>query len=199
MNQTEHNEFDPHEVDHGTMYYKMHWGAWKGHVRGITRGIIVGCTIGAIVGLGFAGLAAAGVVALPVIAGATVGAGTIIAAISAFGGMIASGILGRIGNAAGNVAAQLAEQELRDRYPELPEVSPDSPQPGVGHYYEVPADRDANKFYHGRVGLAGAALGAGFGGVVSAAGLGSALSIHILSYWAMQAWVQQNWRFPVQV
>ena len=130
--------FDPDEVDHGSMYYIMHWGAYKGHIRGIIRGLIVGCAIGAVVGLGFAGLAALGV-----LGGVTLGAAagsfalsTLVAGFSAFGGLMAAGIMGRIGNASGNAAAQLAETELRLRYPELTEISLDSPEPGYGHHFK---------------------------------------------------------------
>ncbi len=173
MNENEHDEFDPHEVDHGSSSKKMSWSAFKGHTRGIVRGLVVGCTIGALVGVGVWALGAAGIVA-----GVGFTLAKTMAIFSVFSGGIASGLMGRIGNAAGNAAAQLAVEELKLRYPELPEISPDSPQPGVGHHLEIPADRDSGKFFHPRVGIAGAALGAAFGGLASLAGLGSLLAMH---------------------
>lgn len=186
--ETQHNKpFDPHEVDHGTLYYRMHWGAVYGHKRGIIRGLIVGCAIGAMVGLAAGGLLAIPAVAVALNAGgalAFLGGGALAvakmgAAFSVFGGLMASELMGRIGNAAGNVASQLAEIELRERYPEVQEVSPDSPEPGVGHHYEVPANRDTGKYYHGRVGLLSGGLGAAFGALASFGGLGKLLSLHI--------------------
>lgn len=163
----EHEILDPHEVDHGTLYYKMHWGAYKGHVRGLVRGLIVGSVMGALVGLGIAGLGAIGVLGFA----ASLSTLTLAAGFASLGGILASEIMGRVGNAAGNVASQLAELELRERYPELPEITPDSPQPGYGHHYEVPPERDRGKLFHPRVAAAGALLVGAFGGLVGLSGV----------------------------
>ncbi|MDG1286782.1 MAG: hypothetical protein P8P30_04370 [Rickettsiales bacterium] len=174
MNQTtEHNAYDPHDVDHGSPYYKMGWSAYKGHTRGIIRGLVVGCVIGAVIGAGLFGLGAIGLV------GVTASLSVLMAGFSAFAGLMAAGLMGRLGNAAGNAASQLAELELRERYPELPEITPDSPAPGYGHHYEVPADRDKGKLFHGRVGLTGGLLGATLGGLAGHAGLAGLMTLHI--------------------
>ncbi len=173
MNENEQLEFDPHAIDHGSASKKMSWSAFKGHIRGIVRGLIVGCTIGAVVGLGVWGLGAIGL-----IGALTATAAQTAAVFSVTAGVLASSLMGRIGNAAGNAAGQLAEQELRLRYPELPELSPDAPQPGYGHHLEIPADRDKGKFFHPRVGIAGAIMGGLFGGIASIAGLGSIIAMH---------------------
>ena len=177
--QKEPHKFDPHEVDQGTMYYKMHWGAVYGHKRGIIRGLIVGCALGAFIGGAIALMAASPIAGAFALNALTASTGTIMAAFATFGGVLASGIMGRIGNAAGNVAAQLAEMELRERYPELPDIGPESPEPGMGHHYEVPAHRDKGKLFIPRIGFAGALLGGAFGALASAAGLGGLLSLHI--------------------
>lgn len=187
MDLKEHNsefiEFDPHSVDHGSTYHKMGWSAFKGHLRGIIRGLVVGCTVGAGIGLALSGLLAVPALAAVMIpAGATIPAvSTLVGGVSLFSGLLAGGLMGRIGNASGNVAAQLAELELRERYPEIQEVSPDSPEPGFGHHYQIPADRDQGKLFHPRVGFTGAMLGGGIGGLAGLAGLTSLHSLHIFA------------------
>ncbi|GEM_PF-4525972 len=171
---TEHNAYDPHDADHGSPYYKMGWSAYKGHTRGIIRGLVVGCVVGAMIGAGLWALGAVGVVA-----GITASLSVVTAGFSVFTGLMAASLMGRLGNAAGNVSSQLAELELQERYPELPEISYDSPAPGYGHHYEVPADRDVGKLFHGRVGLTGGLLGGGLGALAGHAGLAGLMTLHV--------------------
>ena len=42
--------------DHGTKYFKMFWGAYKGHVRSLMRGLLIGAIAGLAVGIGMAAL-----------------------------------------------------------------------------------------------------------------------------------------------
>lgn len=147
--------------DHGTTYYAAHWAAYKGHVRGILRGLMVGAFFGGLVGLGLFMLA--GPLGILAMAGTGFSAGALIAGFTAVGGIMGSEIMGRVGNAAGNIASHAAHTELRLRYPNPPAISPESPLPGWGHHYEVPAGRDKGKFWNWRVGLSGLAVGSGFG------------------------------------
>jgi len=177
MNEFEHNNFGEHHIDHGSNYYKMGWHAIKGRTRGIIRGLVMGVALGAMIGTGLWALGAVGVVSLGLAAG--VGAAQVIAGTSVFAGFLGANLMGKLGSAAGNAAALHAEAELQERYPELPEVLLDTPEPGYGHHYEIPADRDKGKFFHFRVGAAGALLGAGMGALTGVAGLTSVMAAHI--------------------
>lgn len=150
------------EPQEGTYYYRSLWGSYKGHVLGMFRGLVIGSIMGAAVG-------AVAVLAAP----ATLALGVTVAAFSGMGALFAGSILGNMGYSAGAAAATHAEEELRLRYPGSAEgVSPDSidsPTPGYGHHYEVPADRDKGRWFHWKIGIpclvAGAAIGClvGFG------------------------------------
>ncbi len=152
--------------DHGTTYYKAHWAAYKGHVRGILRGLFTGSLYGLIVGVGI--FALSGVLGLTAMSFVPM-----LASFAAIGGIMGAEIMGRIGNAAGNMAAHAAESELLLRYPSLPAISPESPEPGYGHHYEIPANRDKGKIWNWRVGISGLLLGGSFGAIMGVSNVGS--------------------------
>jgi hypothetical protein len=83
--------------------------------------------------------------------------------------------MGKIGNSAGNAAAQFAETEMRLRYPALPEIPPGSPMPGIGHHFEYPPEMGANKLMEWRVALPGVLMGSLIGGLLAFGGGGAEL------------------------
>lgn len=157
--------------DHGTTYYKAHWGAYKGNIRGMIRGLMVGAVFGLTVGALFLAIAMPlSLITLPAAAATLPFVLSSLGTFTAIGSILGSNIMGHVGNAAGNVATHKAIEEINLRYPSLPMVAADSPEPGFGHHYEVPADRDRGKIFHWRVGLTGILLGTGVGSLL---GLGS--------------------------
>jgi hypothetical protein len=154
---------------HGTVYFKAHNKTLKSHLRGITRGLLTGMTYGGLVGVGLLGASALLPFSIPV---------SIIASLAALGAITGSELMGHIGTSAGTVSSVLAEKEIRLRYPSLPAISPDSPEPGVGYHAEIPPGRDRGKFYHLKTGLAGAALGASVGALFGIGGLAEHLFSH---------------------
>lgn len=151
--------------DHGTVYYKSFWGAYKGHVRGMLRGLLIGAVAGLAVGAGLAALSLTPLAA-PLLLGAHFSIGAIIATFTGVGAIFGAELLGKIGNSAGNAAAQFAESEMRLRYPSLPEISADSPAPGFGHHFEIPPDDDKG-FFHRRVALPGLLVGTAIGALLA--------------------------------
>jgi hypothetical protein len=157
--------------DHGTKYFKGFWGAYKGHVRSLLRGLLVGAFAGLAVGIGLAILwpilvpAGGALAALGGGALAAIGGGSLIATFTGVGAIFGAELMGKIGNSAGNAAAFFAESEMRQRYPSLPEISRDSPAPGIGHHFEVPPDDD--KWFHGRIALPGLLVGTAIGALLA--------------------------------
>lgn len=168
----------PDNPDHGTYYYKAGHGGYKGHVRGMLRGMIIGALAGLALGLGLAALFtfAPGLIttafhmsSFAMTAGV---AGALVAAMTGVGSIVGAELMGKVGTSAGVAAAMYSEAELRMRYPALPEISPDSPAPGIGHHFEVPPDKDYHKIYHRKVAIPGLILGTAIGGLLAAGGIG---------------------------
>lgn len=166
MNDSPHYINDTvHVPEEGTHKYRDFWGAYKGHVLGLMRGTIAGGLLGGIIGAAFVGLAV-------LAAGATFAALPVIAGFSVLGAFFGGDIMGRAGSAAGVVAADKAEMELRFRYPGSGTGivrDPMSPPSGEGHHYEVPPERDEGKWYHWQTGIPMTLLGLAVGGLVTVA------------------------------
>jgi hypothetical protein len=157
------------EMQRGTLYHPAFWGAYKGHVRGLMRGLTVGALAGLGVGLGLVALA--GVLHL-----AAIPALALVATFAGVGSVIGAELMGKIGNTAGNVASYFAQMEIRARYPSLPEITPGSPAPGIGHNFEVPPDANLKKPFLWRVAIPGMVLGVGLAGLLSFGGGAELLS-----------------------
>lgn len=161
--------------DHGTFYYKSFWGAYKGHVRGLLRGLLIGAIAGAAVGMGLAALSGIGLF-VGIIGAGGLGIGALIATFTGVGAIFGAELMGKIGNSAGNAAAQFAESEMRLRYPSLPEVAPNSPAPGIGHHFEIPPDGD-EKFFHRHVAIPGLLVGTAIGALLAFGSHGAGIEL----------------------
>lgn len=168
----EHGAHEETPPDHGSTYHPAFWGAYKGHVRGLLRGLLVGALAGAIVGCGLALIGPL----IPAIAGLHLAAGALIATMTGTGAIIGCELMGKIGNTAGNQASYFAQMEMRARYPSLPEITPGSPAPGIGHHFEVPPDKDVKRPFHWRIALPGIAVGLGIGSLLAFGGGAELLS-----------------------
>jgi hypothetical protein len=155
-------------------YYPIFWGSYKGHVRGMLRGVLLGAAVGAAIGVGVAAFTFLGPLGLGAVAAAHhITFGAIVAGMTALSSIFLAETMGKLGDKAGAAASIAAQKELDLRYPDPSPLSINSPTPGVGHHYEVPADRDAGKIMHWRVAVPGGLLGAGIGALLAASGFAS--------------------------
>lgn len=162
--------------DSSSKYPYIFWSGYKQHVRGLLTGSFLGATIGAVLGAALFSLIGLGPIGILVFAGAGL----------AFGAMQGS----NIGGASGSRAGALAERHARMIDPT------NSGDPGKiasdklfydqgNHHYEYPKDRDDNKLFSWRSGVAGTLIGAAAGAILGKVTAGMAIVAKIAAITAL--------------